>query len=101
MTARIENRTIQEKKYFTFKPGMTPDLIKLLKTEDISVLVCGAISTKPANLIVENDIKLISFVTGHIQHITEALATDLSIKKSFIMPGCEKLHQQGLNTTTI
>jgi predicted Fe-Mo cluster-binding NifX family protein len=88
--AHIENRMIIKKSYTSFNPAMPSDLIKLLKKMQVSVLMCGAISTKPADLMVENDIKLISFVTGNALKLLDNFAGKQTIEKTFMMPGCSK-----------
>jgi len=90
LVTQIENQRIIKKEYKSFKPAIPSDLIKILKKMRVSVLVCGAISTKPADLIVENDIKLISFVTGNALKILDNFAHKQTIEKTFMMPGCSK-----------
>lgn len=90
LVAHIENRVIIRKSYTSFDPETPSDLIKTLKTMQISVLMCGAISTKPADLIVDNDIKLISFVTGNALKLLEDFARKQIIEKAYMMPGCSK-----------
>ncbi|WP_299982610.1 NifB/NifX family molybdenum-iron cluster-binding protein [Desulfobacula sp.] len=88
--AHIENQMIVKKSYASFNPAMPSDLIKLLKKMQVSVLICGAISTKPADSIVESDIKLISFVTGNALKLLDNFAHKQTIEKTFMMPGCSK-----------
>ncbi len=90
LVAHIENRAIIKKSYTSFDPGTPFDLIKLLKKMQVPILICGAISTKPADLIVNNDIKLISFVTGNALKLIETFARKQTIEKSYMMPGCSK-----------
>jgi len=90
LVAQIENRMVIKKSYTTFNPSIPSDLIKTLKKMQIPVLICGAISTKPADLIVENDIKLISFVTGNAVKLLDNFARKQTIEKIFMMPGCSK-----------
>lgn len=92
LVAHIENRMVIRKSYTSFDPESPSDLIKLLKKMQIPVLMCGAISTKPADLIVNNDIKLISFVTGNALKLLENFAQKQTIEKAFMMPGCSRRH---------
>lgn len=90
LVAQIENRMIVRKSYISFDPESPSDVIRLLKNLQVSVLICGAISTKPADLIVESKIKLISFVTGNAMSFLENFARKQTIGKAFMMPGCSK-----------
>jgi predicted Fe-Mo cluster-binding NifX family protein len=88
LTARIENRMILNKTYTPFDPDSPQELIQTLKRMDVTTLICGAISTKPADFIVENNIKLISFVTGNALDFLDSFATRQTIEKIHMMPGC-------------
>jgi predicted Fe-Mo cluster-binding NifX family protein len=92
LVADIENKIILKKTYISFDPGITIDLIKTLKNANISMIICGAISNKPADLLVKNDIKLISFVTGNALKFLDNFANNNDnnnyyIDKKYIMPG--------------
>ncbi len=88
LTARIKNRMILSKEYTPFDPDSPQELIQILKSAGATTLICGAISTKPADFIVENDIKLISFVTGNALDFLDSFATRQTIGKMHMMPGC-------------
>lgn len=88
LVARIENRTILKKRYIPFNPDSPRDLIRILQQMETDTLICGAISTEPADFIVENDIKLISFVTGNALDFLDSFATRQAIEKGNMMPGC-------------
>jgi len=88
LIADIENARIINKSYTSFDPASPINLVKELKTMQVSVLICGAISTKPADLIVSRDIKLISFVTGNTLNILDSFADKQTIEKNHMMPGC-------------
>jgi predicted Fe-Mo cluster-binding NifX family protein len=90
LIADIENRMIIKKEYISFDSASPEGLIKLLKKVNASILICGAISTSPADLFVENDIKLISFVTGNALEFIETFARKQVIEKAYMMPGCSK-----------
>ncbi|MBA3013013.1 MAG: NifB/NifX family molybdenum-iron cluster-binding protein [Proteobacteria bacterium] len=88
LVARIENRKIAKKTYTPFDPECCQDLIRLLQKMQITTLICGAISTKPADFLVENNIKLISFVTGNAMDFLDYFASRQTIEKGHMMPGC-------------
>ncbi len=88
LIARIEDQTIKSKTYKAFKPEDIPELAALLKRMGVSTLICGAISTKPADKIVENHISLISFVSGNAMDILNSFASRSTIDQTHMMPGC-------------
>lgn len=87
LVADIENKRVKEKTYISFDPGIPLELIRTLKQAQISILICGAISTQPAELIVQNDIKLISFATGNTLKLLNSFARTGKIEPKFMMPG--------------
>ena len=98
LVAEIESHQIRHRQYLSFNPRSPLDLTRVLKKLDIDILVCGAISTKPANLIVSKDIKLISFVTGNVQQLLETFAKKQAIEKNFMMPGCSRQYSRRLKS---
>jgi len=88
LVAQIENRMILKKNYVPFDPDSPQELIQVLEKMQTATLICGAISTKPADFIVEKNIKLISFVTGNALDFLDSFATRQAIEKGNMMPGC-------------
>ncbi len=89
LITEIENGMVINKEYLSFDPHLLQGMINLFKEKNISALVCGAISTRPAETIVEHDIRLFSFVMGNAQNFLDSFTGNNRIEKSFIMPGCE------------
>ncbi|WDP89060.1 MAG: dinitrogenase iron-molybdenum cofactor biosynthesis domain-containing protein [Desulfobacter sp.] len=88
LVAQIENHTIKKKTYHAFEPDDIKELAALMHREQVSTLICGAISTKPATRIVENHIRLISFVSGNALEVLNSFASRNTIDQTFMMPGC-------------
>ncbi|WP_022669186.1 NifB/NifX family molybdenum-iron cluster-binding protein [Desulfospira joergensenii] len=88
LIADIQNGVIRKKTYKTIEPLPPADLVRLLKQMDVSTLICGAISTGPADLITAHDIRLVSFVTGNAMTILDDFAAQESIHRDHMMPGC-------------
>ncbi len=88
LIARIENQTVKNKTYQAFHPDNIEDLAALLTRLQVSILICGAISTHPADSLVKNRIRLISFVSGNAMDVLNSFATRYTIDQSYMMPGC-------------
>jgi predicted Fe-Mo cluster-binding NifX family protein len=88
LIADIDNQSIHNKKYESFKPDDITALAALLNREKVTALVCGAISETYAARLVENRIRMHAFVTGNAMDILKSLASDNIIKPAFKMPGC-------------
>ena len=88
LVAEIENTSIVSKTFKEITPDTPETLVSLLNHLGVCVLICGAISQKAADTIVQNKIQLISFVTGNTDRILESFALKKGIEKTFMMPGC-------------
>ena len=94
LIGRIENRKLIKKDWTSFTPGKVDDLLQVLKKMDVHVLVCGAISTEPAEQIIAGEVKLISFVSGNAHELLEDFTKNQSVQDTFLMPGCSALTSQ-------
>ena len=92
LIVEIENAKIINRSYETFYPEWPSRLANRLSDMDVSVLICGAISEFPANIIEANGVKLIPFITGDIAEVIDAYAQDIPIMPTFLMPGCGHKH---------
>ena len=59
-----------------------------LKSLEVDVLVCGAISRALANMVTASGIKVLPYVTGSIDDVLQAYLTGRLAKPKFSMPGC-------------
>ena len=84
----IQDGVIRKKTYKSIEPLLPENLIRLLKQMDVSTLICGAISTEPADMITAHGIRLVSFVTGNIQAILDDFASREGVGRNHMMPGC-------------
>ena len=89
LIADIIDQTVQDHSYAEFTPGNLIALMAQLRQQKVSTLICGAISTRPANAIVDGKIRLISFVSGNAMEILQVFARKNSLDPTFMMPGCD------------
>ena len=90
LIAQIENSLVVNKTFKTINPDTPEHLASLLNHLGVCALICGAISKKAADIILQNKIQLISFVTGNTDRILESFALKKEIEKTFMMPGCSR-----------
>jgi predicted Fe-Mo cluster-binding NifX family protein len=93
LVAEIENTKIISRRYESFEPGLSSGLADRLTGLNIEVLICGAISKLPANIIEVLGIRLIPFITGRADEVLDVYAKGISIIPTFLMPGCG--HKRG------
>ncbi|OGP62324.1 MAG: hypothetical protein A2V65_05255, partial [Deltaproteobacteria bacterium RBG_13_49_15] len=90
LLAEIQNGGVLNKRFMPFNPGVSWQLAEMLKEMGVSVLICGAISKVPANIISVSGIELIPFISGETERILEAYAKGSRLIPAFSMPGIGK-----------
>ncbi|MGA6925722.1 MAG: NifB/NifX family molybdenum-iron cluster-binding protein [Desulfosarcina sp.] len=88
LIAEIDASQITDRSYLFFDPGLPSSLVKTLTTLDVPVLICGAVSQAPANVIAAGGITLISFIAGEVDRVLDTYAKGESLVPAFLMPGC-------------
>jgi len=59
-----------------------------LKSLEVDVVVCGAISQALANMVAASGIQLLPYVTGGVDEILQAYLKGQLVQPRFAMPGC-------------
>lgn len=71
-----------------FDPDHPAQLVQLLRSRNIGVLICGAVSEGPAAVLEGAGIELIPFIAGDVQKVVETFIRGNREWTEFIMPGC-------------
>jgi predicted Fe-Mo cluster-binding NifX family protein len=90
LLADIKQGRMAKTSLMEIDPGSLPQLMDIFKRMEISVLICGAISEIPANIISDGGIKLIPFIAGKTDHILNAYINGKPIMPAFAMPGIKR-----------
>ena len=88
LVAQIENNKIASRHLEPFNPSLPSHLADRLDAIGVDILICGAISQLPADIIEAMGIKLIPFITGNTDEVLENLVKNQPIVPLFLMPGC-------------
>ncbi len=95
LVVEIKDQKVVSRSVETFNQSILFNLAEMLNRLSllkIDVLICGAISEVPSNIIESNGIKLIPFISGNIEEIIAAYAKNETIIPMFLMPGCGRRH---------
>jgi predicted Fe-Mo cluster-binding NifX family protein len=95
LLAEIENGDVLNRRFVPFNPDVLSQLAEMMKQMDVSVLICGAISEAPANILTANGVKLIPFISGKTERILNAFAKNKPIIPAFSMPGIGRQRRRG------
>ena len=84
----IENKIVNRSQE-SFVPDKLNFLEKRLKELNVSTVISGAISEKPAQFIEDSGFVLIPFISGFVDDVVESIQTNEPITPKFLMPGCK------------
>ena len=88
LLVEVENGKEVNRSEVALESQLLPQRIGQLKSLEVDVLVCGAISRVLANMVTASGIQLLPYVTGRIDDILQAYLAGQLVKPEFIMPGC-------------
>lgn len=88
LVATIQGTRIVDRSIVIFNPERPTSLTKTLAELDVPVLICGAVSQLPANVIAAAGIRLIPFITGQVDRVLATYAKGSPLAPTFVMPGC-------------
>ncbi|MEJ2057656.1 MAG: NifB/NifX family molybdenum-iron cluster-binding protein, partial [Desulfofustis sp.] len=98
LLADIDGGTVVDEQREFLSRMVATRLARMVVERGIDVLICGAISEHPAQIIQQSGIRLLSFVSGSADEFLSAYAAGRSIS-SFMMPGCEDQRLRPANTS--
>ena len=96
LVVEIKNGRLWRKEYIPFDPLAIESMLAIFRNKKINTLICGAISTHPAEIIVNSDIRLVSFVMGNAHDFLESFTGKNHIEPVFVMPGCSPEKSSGM-----
>ena len=74
----------------TFDPDRPLELLQMLQAQQVVLLICGAVSEGPANMLEAAGVELISFIAGDVHRVLESFIQGDLRGTQFKMPGCGK-----------
>ena len=96
--AEIHSRKVVSKRYEPMDPDLPLHLGNRLTQLGVSVLICGAISEEPADILETAGIRLIPFIAGSADKVLDGIAKGTAILPDFLMPGCKSNHRRHANS---
>ena len=92
----IENGKETQRREVEIEDFSLPQRAGQLKTLEVDVLVCGAVSQLLANMVTQSGIEVLPFVTGNIENVLGAYMAGQLTRPEFSMPGCWPGARRGL-----
>lgn len=89
LVAEIENGTITNRQLFTIEGEPPSSLCKLLKNQEVTVLICGAISEYPSKVLESDSLTVVPFIAGNTEAILRTVSKGKPLVPRFLMPGCK------------
>jgi len=90
LIAEIKDDRWVSTSYLAFDPDRPLDLLQMLQAQNVLLLICGAVSARPAELLESAGFELISFIAGDVHRVLETFLQGEPLGAVFKMPGCGK-----------
>ena len=90
LIAKIEDNVLMSTSYLTFDFDRPLELLRLLRAEKVTTIICGAISEGSTNMLLVAGFELISFIAGDVRRVLDAFAKGDALDEDYKMPGCGK-----------
>jgi len=94
----VEQRVIQHQQVFDLPVDSAINKLTFLISQNVDLLICGAISRSLQLAIEEHGIKVYPFCSGEVSELIECWQKDQLDQVSFAMPGCGKRRRMGQRT---
>ena len=88
LVTEIEKGAVVGRHYEVLDSEPPLSRVSKLSTLGVGTLICGAISQFFASLIAAHGIRVVPFVSGHVDRVLDAYLKGLLLEPSFRMPGC-------------
>jgi len=88
LIADIKDDTLICTSYLTFDPDRPLELLQMLQAQKVLVIICGAVSEGPANLLEGAGFELIPFIAGDVHQVLATFLQGDPLGLEFKMPGC-------------
>ena len=90
LIAEINDNALVSTSYLTFDFDRPLELLRMLRREKVSIIICGAISQGHSNMFLAAGFELISFIAGDVRRVLDAFIKGDTLVEDFKMPGCGK-----------
>jgi predicted Fe-Mo cluster-binding NifX family protein len=90
LIAEIDGNTLVGTTQLTFDPERPLELLQMLRTQEVVLIICGAVSEGPAAMIEAAGVELMPFVAGDVQLVLDQYLQGRPFGVEFRMPGCGK-----------
>lgn len=90
LIAEIDGNVLVGSSHLAFDPERLLELLQMLRAQQVTVIICGAVSEGPAAMIEAAGVELIPFIAGDVRHVLDNYLQGQPFSADFSMPGCGK-----------
>jgi predicted Fe-Mo cluster-binding NifX family protein len=90
LIAEIKDDVLVNTSYLAFDPDRPLELLQMLQAQKVMIIICGAVSEGPADILEGAGFELISFIAGDVHRVLETFLQGEPLGAAFKMPGCGK-----------
>jgi len=88
LVMEMENDEEMSRSQILLESRSSSQRVNQLKSLEVDILICGAISRTLAEMITAAGIQVLAYTTGRIDDVLEAYITGRLAESQFTMPGC-------------
>jgi len=88
LIAEIDGNTLVGVSSLAIEPDRPLELLQILRTQQVTLVICGAVSEQPAAMLEAAGIELIPFVAGDVHWVLDRFLHNRLTGAECRMPGC-------------
>jgi len=89
------NPELRDAKRVVLHDNSIYELLKILNSNNTSILICGAVSGSIRQLMASHHIQVIPWITGSLEAVITAFNRNELTTSSYLMPGCRRRGRHG------
>ena len=90
LIAEIDGNVLVGSSHLAFDPERPLELLQMLRAQQVTLIICGAVSEGPAAMIEAAGVELIPFIAGDVRQVLDKFLQGQPFSADFSMPGCGK-----------
>jgi predicted Fe-Mo cluster-binding NifX family protein len=88
LIVEIDGDILGDASRLAFDPQRPLELLQMLRSQQVMLIICGAVSEEPASMLEAAGIELIPFIAGDVRLVLEKFLQGQPFGSEFRMPGC-------------
>lgn len=88
----VKGDRVIDRFYFNTGGYSESEIVNLIKSQNIDIVICGAISNCLKNLIINSGTEVLNGIMGVVEDVVAAYLSGKIFSERFMMPGCGQVY---------